>query len=128
MDFKLFSVKSSGFRCPIRDTVGQIRTFRTLATRIFLVDFARRSFSTRAILFGKMLSAFVQDSLLWEYVRTVLWGCLFLTFVAGWLFLKRLPALFRSIRSADWPMVEGDIESATVSAFAEQSLAQLGYS
>lgn len=25
-------------------------------------------------------------------------------------------------------MVEGDIESATVSAFAEQSLAQLGYS
>jgi hypothetical protein len=75
-----------------------------------------------------MLSASIQDSLLWEYVRIDLWGCLFLTLVAGWLFLKSLPALFRSIRSADWPMVEGDIESATVSAFAEQSLAQLGYS
>ena len=61
--------------------------------------------------FGDMLFAFVQDSLLWEYVRTVLWGCLFLTFVAGWFFLKRLPALFRSIGAANWPMVEGNIES-----------------
>ena len=75
-----------------------------------------------------MLDAPVQDSFLWEYLRTVLWGCLFLTFVAGWLFLKRLPALFRSICAANWPMVQGDIESATVTAFAEQSLAQLGYS
>jgi hypothetical protein len=69
-----------------------------------------------------------QNSILWDYVRTILWGCVFLAVVAGWFFVKRLPALFRSFRAANWPMVQGDIESATVSAFAEQSLAHLGYS
>lgn len=70
----------------------------------------------------------VQHSFLWEYVRTVLEGLLFLTLVAGWLFVKRLPAMFRSLRGASWPMVQGNVESTTVNAFAEQSLAQLAYS
>jgi hypothetical protein len=48
--------------------------------------------------------------------------------VAVGFFIKNLPAWFRAIWGASWPMVEGNIESATVSAFAEQSLAQLAYS
>lgn len=50
------------------------------------------------------------------------------TFVARWIFLKRLPALFRAMRAVNWPTVEGHVEPATVSVFAEQSLAHLGYS
>lgn len=75
-----------------------------------------------------MLRAYARDSWLWEYVRDVLWGLLFVTLVAIWTFVKRIPASIRSLRASSWPIVQGNIESATVSSFAEQSLAQLAYS
>jgi len=61
-------------------------------------------------------------------VKTSLGAFLFLTLVATWFFVKRLPSWFRSIRAASWPMVEGKIEAVTVSTFAEQSLSQFAYS
>ena len=76
----------------------------------------------------RMLPASRETSLFWEYLKPIFWGILFLAAVAVWLFIKRLPALFRSIRSASWPLVEGRIESTTVNAFAQQTLAHVGYS
>jgi hypothetical protein len=80
------------------------------------------------ILSTEMLDAYAQHSVLWEYGKDLLWAFLYLTLVATWFFVKRLPDWFRSIRSASWPMVEGKIEALTVTTFAEQSLAQLAYS
>ncbi len=75
-----------------------------------------------------MLAASRATSLFWDYVKPILGGIFFLTVVATWLFVKRLPALFRSVRGASWPLVEGRIESTTVNVFAQQSLAHVGYS
>src|ERR1700722_4133075 len=80
------------------------------------------------ILSTEMPHRYAQHSVLWEYVKDLLWTFLFLTLVAAWFFVKRLPDWFRSIRSASWPMVEGKIEALTGTTFAEQSLAQLAYS
>ena len=52
----------------------------------------------------------------------------FLVLVAGWLVVKRLPNWIRSIRGAGWPAVEGKVETVEVKSFAEQSLAEIGYS
>ncbi len=75
-----------------------------------------------------MPPVYIRNSWLWHYLQTFVWSLLFLTAVALWLFIKRLPAWFRTVRGASWPIAEGSIESTTVSAFAEQSLAQIAYS
>ena len=51
-----------------------------------------------------------------------------LVLVAVWLLIKRLPALMRSMRGANWPTAVGKVETVGVRTFVEQSLAEIGYS
>jgi hypothetical protein len=67
-------------------------------------------------------------NLLKELLRDYSFLLLFLLFVAGWFFVKRIPTLIRSTRGASWPTVEGNVETVGVNAFAEQSLGEIGYS
>jgi hypothetical protein len=48
--------------------------------------------------------------------------------VTAALFIRRLPALIRSIRGASWPTAQGRVESVKVQTVAEQSLAEMAYS
>jgi len=52
----------------------------------------------------------------------------FLILAAALLSLRRIPNWARAIRGAGWPAVEGRVETVAVNGFAEQSLAEIGYS
>jgi hypothetical protein len=73
-----------------------------------------------------MLSYLYQ--VLLQYVWGVLFICGFVLLVAVALFLRRVPDFYRSFRAADWPLIQGRIETADVVGFARQYLIRLGYS
>lgn len=75
-----------------------------------------------------MAPVYAQHLFVWDYLQNLLWGLAFIALVAAWFFVRRLPSWFRAMRGRSWPMVQGTIESTSVTAFAEQSLAQLAYS
>jgi hypothetical protein len=62
------------------------------------------------------------------FLRELLVAAAFAIFATVLLFLRRLPALIRSIRGAGWPTAHGRVESVKVQTLAEQSLAEVAYS
>jgi hypothetical protein len=63
-----------------------------------------------------------------EILRNYFLFFLFLVLVAGWFFVKRLPDWVRSSWAASWPTAEGTVETVGVNAFAQQAIAEVGYS
>jgi len=68
------------------------------------------------------------DNPIVRVISGYVFGILFLSLVAAWFLMKRLPALIRSTRGANWPIANGKVETVRVKTFAEQSLAEIGYS
>ena|SRR5690242_7341152 len=62
------------------------------------------------------------------YLRVVAIMAAMAVLVAGWFFVKRLPALVRSMIAGTWPTVEGRIETADVNVFRGLAFAEVGYS
>lgn len=67
-------------------------------------------------------------SALLQYIQTIGVVCTLVLLVAIALFVRRIPGLYRSLRAGNWPMTQGRVETAEVVAFAQQSVAQMGYS
>ena len=67
-------------------------------------------------------------SALLQYIQAILFACGFVVLVAIALFFRRLPGLYRSIGGRNWPITQGRVETAEMVAFAQQSVAQMGYS
>lgn len=67
-------------------------------------------------------------SALLQYLQVILIACAFVLLVAIALFLRRVPRLYRSLLAHNWPMTQGRVERGEVMAFAQQSVAQMGYS
>jgi hypothetical protein len=61
-------------------------------------------------------------------LRNYLLFFLFLVMVAAWFFIKRLPGWVRSSWASSWPIAEGRVETVGVNAFAQQAVAEIGYS
>jgi hypothetical protein len=74
------------------------------------------------------MSALGSHDGLYGFLRELALVGAFTLLVTASLFLRRLPALIRSIRGASWPTAHGKVESVKVETVAEQSIGEVAYS
>ncbi len=60
--------------------------------------------------------------------RNVGFVLFWVSLIAAWFFVKRMPGWVRSVRARSWPMADGRIETINVKEFGQQALGELGYS
>jgi len=78
---------------------------------------------SRDMLAPVRLPGFISEYLRWYAVALAV-----AVLVAVYLFIRRLPGWFRSIRAASWPIAQGTVECVNVNVVSGQALGELAYS